>query len=292
MMSVRGVLRGRPLCSFSATLGLPFSPRTERDTSFMRYASSLRSFSATLGLPFSPRVEPTPFFTSNASSFRHAATTAPVFSLQLAAALRTLPVADRGTIVPECSHIQLGQDWFAPPTSDLRRLADAITAKSGTAKHVFVRSTIGSGKSSLLEIAAYGLSFNFKVYTVKPRKVFRDGDRSVGLSDGAAVYLWTNGVSKRVPVSSVDDFLGAVVFVDECHLVFSSNETVSGLIKDAIPSYVLLFSSSAAHRAAGADGNVMGGNVTSWGRRPLSPTSFGSSWRSTGRTCSNFGTSR
>ena len=47
---------------------------------------------------------------------------------------------------------------------------------------------------------------------------------------------------------SVDDFLGAVVFVDECHLVFSSHKTVSRLIKDAIPSYVLLFSSSKKNR--------------------------------------------
>ena len=61
----------------------------------------------------------------------------------------------------------------------------------------------------------------------------------------------SNGVFKRATVSSVDDFLGAVVFVDEGILC---SQATKRLIKDAIPSYVLLFNSS-------------GLMVTSWGRR-------------------------
>ena len=60
---------------------------------------------------------------------------------------------------------------------------------------IFVRSSIGSGKSSLIEIAAQWLSMNgFRVWTVTPLSPFDDHPQGVGLLNAATV-LWTNGVA-------------------------------------------------------------------------------------------------
>ena len=169
------------------------------------------------------------------------------FAETLASLLRTLPLARSGATMPSSGPIRLGIDWYASPKSDLCRLADAVHAAGLHARHIFVRSTIGSGKSSLLELAAHGLSLHgIKIFTVCPRAPFYDGPESIDIENGATVRMWTNGVAAPFEASSVADFRDAVVFIDECHLALSSLATVTMLIKDAHPSYVFLLSTTKA----------------------------------------------
>lgn len=148
------------------------------------------------------------------------------------------------TVLPSDANEILPKDnSFSFPDDDLVLLQTAMEESGKSAQHLFLRSDIGTGKSTMGNLLKAG----------SPDKVVH-----VKLSSGTKART---SVCKAAKCASIDEWTDALsekmLILDECHLAFSDAALLQKLVKERIPGFFLLmFSSSSAHQAAQADSTI------------------------------------
>ena len=129
--------------------------------------------------------------------------------------------------------------WFAPPVDDIKNLISHI--RSSVESHIFVKSPIGSGKSSLIAFLQDAL----KEEAVVVRYNLDMTDKRFSENMGE---VWSCGKWNTVKLSVVE-MKEKVLIIDEAHLWFNDESSVQQHIKERQGAkYVMLFSSTAAHQ--------------------------------------------
>ena len=134
---------------------------------------------------------------------------------------------------------------FLVPTEDLKALKLAIEDEH--ADHIFLRSSIGSGKSSMMKILS---RYDDKIfYCSFARVVATHIEFDSILSDAV-----NHKGDKLCPDSTqVWNYVkkDTVILIDECHLMFSQHDALHKLIKDCFSLFYVVFTSSnSAHTLA------------------------------------------
>ena len=133
--------------------------------------------------------------------------------------------------------------WYATPHRDIEALIEHTNKM--TESHLFLRSDIGSGKSSLIQTLQY-VNDNVVVLTMSPTK---DEQKWEELFVKYAVW---KPQPKDLSVGTVRPHLdGKIVLIDECHLFFGLVSDLSFFTKSETGrTFTLFTSSAAAHIAA------------------------------------------
>lgn len=129
--------------------------------------------------------------------------------------------------------------WFAPPVEDIKNLMYHIG--SSAESHIFVKSPIGSGKSSLIAFLQDALKEEAVVVRYNPDMMDKRFPENMA-------EVWSGGKWHTVKLSVVEMKEKALI-IDEAHLWFNDAPSVQKQIKDLQGAkYVMLFSSTAAHQ--------------------------------------------
>ena len=139
--------------------------------------------------------------------------------------------------------------WFAVPKRDINALIEH-TQKS-TACHLFLRSDVGSGKSSLIEL--------LKLCNNNDVVVLSADSTCIGVADWRPMFVrmakWKSK-PEGLSVDNVEHHLeGKIVLVDECHLFFGVDLTF--FTKGANRKTFTLFTSSATAHCRAQENKIL-----------------------------------